>query len=64
MTVGELIELLRRFPQDADVVAFDAGEDFSAMTEKGVNYEERNYWDDSQQRWVGTRKIVSIIGGE
>lgn len=62
MRVSELIDLLRKFPQDAEVVAYDASEDSSVLTEDGLSYEEMDYWDSKAGEWAGKRKVVSIIG--
>lgn len=65
MTVAELIQLLKTFPPDVEVVAFDTTEEMKIVIKGGVVLEDDFYCvlASGQQNSEGILQLVTIVGG-
>ena len=64
MTVAELIEILKMYPQDIPVTGYHAQEDTGFVTERGISLNEAGgypIWDDvRKQKYEGP--YLDIMG--
>lgn len=64
MKLSELITLLQTFPQESEVLVYNASEYNGVLTTSGITYLENvDVWDNKDKKLIRMASVIEIIGG-